>query len=121
MSDYPVNLELDPQASCPQTITKVDMINWEKGLKTLLLSWILDPDSPFNKVYEELSAPLMTAPAQQAQRIVEVVGLPKTMLPLVTNHYKQNALHAILFNLNRSACEKIALAVVHDLEQAEKS
>lgn len=124
-SDYPVNLELGPLSSCPQTIAKADIINWEKGLKTLLLSWILDPNSPFDKVREELSAPLMTPPAQQAQRIVEVSGidiyLQQTALPLVTELYKQNALPAILFNFDRSGCEKIALAVLHGLEQAEKS
>lgn len=124
-SDYPVNLELGPQASCPQTIAKVDIINWEKGLKTLLLSWILDPNSPFDKIREELSAPLLTPPAQRAQRMVEVLGietyLQQTALPLVTELYKQNALPAILFNSDRLACEKIASAVLQGLEQAEKS
>lgn len=124
-SDYPVSLELDPQASCPHTIAKVDIINWEKSLKKLLLSWISDPNSPFDKVREELSSPLMTPAAQQAQRVVEEVGidtyLQKTTLPLVTKLYKQNALPAILFNFDRSACEKIALAVLNGLERAEKS
>lgn len=123
--DYPVNLELGPQASCPPTIAKVDIINWEKSLKKLLLSWISDPDSPFDKVREELSAPLMTPAAKRAQRVVERAGidtyLQETTLPLVTKLYQQNALPAILFNFDRSACEKIALAVLNGLEQAEES
>lgn len=124
-SEYPVNLELSPQASCPQTIAKVDIINWEKSLKKLLLSWISDPNSPFDKVREEFSAPLMTPAAQQAQRAVELVGidtyLQETTLPLVTKLYRQNALPAILFNFDRSACEKIAFSVLNGLERAEKS
>lgn len=123
-SDYPVSRELGPRASCPQKIEKADIINWEKGLKTVLLSWVLDPNSPFDKVREELSRPLMTPPAQRAQRIVEVSGsdtyLQQTALPLVAELYKQNALPAILFNFDRSACEKIALDVLNRLEKAEK-
>ena len=124
-SDYPVSRELGPQASCPQKIAKADIISWEKRLKTVLLSWVLDPNSPFDKVREELSRPVMTPRAQRAQRIVEVSGsdsyLEQTTLPLVAELYKQNALPAILFNFDRSACEKIALAVLNGLEKAEKS
>lgn len=124
-TDYPVNLELGPQASCPQTIARVDIIDWEKSLKKLLLSWISDPKSPFEQVREELSAPLLTPAVHEAQRFVERVGidtyLQETTLPLVTKLYQQNALPAILFNFDRLACEEIALAVSNGLEQAEKS
>lgn len=123
--DYAVPDELSPQASCPQSIAKVDIIDWEKDLKTLLSSWILDPKSPFDKVHEDLCAPLKMPLAHQAHEIVEVVGidiyLRQTALPLVTKLYKQNALPAILFNFDRLACEKIAQAVVQGLVQAEKS
>lgn len=74
-SDYPVSLELDPKASCPQTIAKMDIIDWEKSLKNLLLSWISDPKSPFDKVRGELSVPLLNPAVKQAQRVVERVGI----------------------------------------------
>ena len=123
--DYHVPEELSPPANCPEIIAKVDIINWERNLKTLLSSWILDPSSPFEKVREDLSAPLNTPLAHSAHRMVEAVRLDdylqRTALPLVAKLYKQNALPAILFNFDRSACENIALAVLHDLEGAEKS
>lgn len=123
--DYHVPEELSPRANCPEIIAKVDIINWERKLKILLSSWILDPNSPFEKVREDLSAPLKTPPAHSAQGMVEAVGLndylQRTTLLLVTKLYKQNALPAILFNFDRSACEKIAEAVLHSLEEAEES
>lgn len=122
--DYRVPEELSPPANCPEIIAKVDIVNWEKNLKTLLSSWILDPDSPFEKVREDLSAPLRMPLAHSAHRMVEAVGvdayLQRTALPLVTELYKQNALPAILFNFDRLACENIALAILRSLEGAEK-
>lgn len=123
--DYHVPEELSPPANCPEIIAKVDIINWERNLKILLSSWILDPNSPFEKVREDLSTPLKMPPAHSAHRMVEAVGLDdylqRTALPLVTELYKQNALPVILFNFDRSACEKIAQAVLRNLEEAEKS
>lgn len=124
-SCYKVPEEMSPQVSCPQTIAKVDIINWEKDLKTLLSSWMLDPNSPFDKVQDDLSAPLKTPLAHPAHGMVEMdvidAYLEKTALPLVTELYKQNALPAILFNFDRLACEKIAIAILSSLERAEES
>lgn len=124
-SNYPIPEKLRPSASFPQTISKVDIIDWEKGLKAILSLWILDSNSPFDKVHEDLSAPLKTPLAHRAHRYVESFGisnyLRQTALPLMTQLYKQDALPAILFNFDRSECEKIALAVLDSLERAEIS
>lgn len=124
-SCYKVPEELSPQVSCPTTIAKVDIIKWEKDLKALLSSWMLDPNSPFDKVRKDLGAPLKTPQAFRAQKMVETSGIDtyvqQTALSLVTELYKQNALPAILFNFDRSGCEKIAAAILKSLEQAEKS
>ena len=130
--DYPVPEELDPKVSCPQTIAKADVIIWEKELKTLLSFWMSDSNSPFDKVLQELSAPLevlrsgqlQSSPANYISETVEEIdpnNFRQTALPLVTDLHERNALPAILFNYDRSACEQIAKAMLDRLERAETS
>lgn len=129
---YPVPEELDPQACCPQVIAKVDVIKWEKELKKLLSSWMLDSNSPFDKVLQDFSAPLeaprlgevQTSPAKGIEGTPEMIQpdeLEQTALPLVTDLYERNALPALMFNYDRSACERIAKVIVDSLERAETS
>lgn len=131
-TNHPVPEELGPKTSCPQTIAKVDIVTWEKDTKKLLSSWMSDPSSPFNKVLEELCAPLETprlselqvSPANHTAKTAEVIDpddLCQTALPLVTDLYERNALPAILFNFDRSKCEDIARAIFYRLQQAETS
>jgi hypothetical protein len=130
--DYPVPEELDPKASCPQTITKLDVIAWEKELKKLLSSWMSHSNSPFDKVLQEFGAPLeaprlsklQVSPSNCTAETAEIIDhgdLRKTALPLLTNLYEGNALPAILFNYDRSACEHIAEAILSRLQRAEES
>jgi hypothetical protein len=127
---YPVPEELNPQACCPLIIAKVDVIKWENELKKLLSSWLLDSHSPFDKVLQELSAPLevprsneiLMSPAQGTEATTEVMqsdDLCQTALPLVAGLHEQNALPAILFNYDRLACERITHTMLESLERAE--
>ena len=129
---YPVSEELNPKACCPQIIAKVDVIKWEKELKTFLSSWMSDSNSPFDKVLQSLSAPLevprsselQTSPTICTDRTTEVIqpdNLCQTALPLVTDLHERNALPAILFNYDRSACERITRTILDSLERAETS
>lgn len=128
--DYPVPKELDPKASCPQMISRVDIIAWEKELKELLSSWMSDSNSPFDRVLQELGAPLeaprlstlQVSPANctaETAETIDVDDLRTMVLPLVTDLHERDALPAILFNYDRSACEHIAKAMLYRLQRAE--
>jgi len=128
--DYRVPGELDPKTSCPQTIQKSNVIDWEKKLKRLLVSWMADANSPFDKVLQEFSAPLEATGSEELQVSpstnkaitgdeIDDHDLCQTALPLITSLYEQNALPAILFNFDRTACERIAKAILDRLQQSE--
>ncbi|KAH0541683.1 hypothetical protein FGG08_003846 [Glutinoglossum americanum] len=127
-TEYPVPPSLDPKVSCPPTIAKVDIIAWEKELKKLLSSWMLDSNSPFDKVLHDLLTPLETGGEEppsstnaEATKIIDSDDLCTTSLPLITNLHERGALPAILFNYDRSQCESIAQSILGDLERAEAS
>lgn len=127
---YPVPEKLNPKAHCPQIVAKVDVIEWERELKKLLTAWMLDSNSPFDKVLFELSAPLEASRSSEVQTsppdctegttdVIQPDDLCQTALPLVTELHERNALPAILFNYDRSACEAIATTMLDNLERAE--
>ena len=129
-SNFRVPGELDPKTSCPETIQKSNIIDWEKKLKKLLTSWMADANSPFDKVLQEFSAPLEAVGSEELQVSpstnkaitgdkIDHHNLYQTALPLITSLYEQNALPAILFNFDRTACERIAKAIVERLQQSE--
>ncbi|MCJ1394369.1 hypothetical protein MMC18_007247 [Xylographa bjoerkii] len=129
---YPVSGDLDPKSFLPQIIRKADIVAWERGLKDLLSLWMTNSDSPFDKVLHELSAPLEKQqifeppmlPADQGSEAVDAIepgDLRQTILPLVTDLHEHNALPAIFFNYDRTACERIGKALLDRLQDAERS
>jgi ATP-dependent RNA helicase DDX60 len=126
--DYPLPESLDPKTSCPLIIAKADVIAWERELKKRLSAWMLDSDSPFDKVLHDLLNPLETLSPQSATPanakptdLIDPYDLCATALPLVTDLHERGALPAILFNYDRSACEAIAQSLLQSLELAEDS
>jgi superfamily II RNA helicase len=127
-SKYQVSESLSPSKALPPCIRKVDIFAWEKGLKTLLLQWMQDTNSPFDKVIEELSAPataeVLETPSSATSSVtdggaIDPLDLNSTTLPLLYQLHKRRALPAILFNYDRSQCENIAFAVLQQLVDAE--
>jgi hypothetical protein len=129
-TDYPVPDDLDPKNSCPQIVQKSNIIDWEKKLKKLLVSWMLDPQSPFDEVFHEFSAPLEAVESEELQVSpstnkavsgdeIDNHDLCQTALPLITSLHEQNALPAILFSFDRTACERIARAILDRLQESE--
>jgi hypothetical protein len=103
-----------------------DVIEYEKELKVVLLDWMGTPgssalDSPYQKVVRGLERPLREAltEADAAISAGSTDDFNGLFLPLLADLNAQNQLPAILFNFDRSACERICQRVLQDLEEAE--
>ncbi|RDL40340.1 p-loop containing nucleoside triphosphate hydrolase [Venustampulla echinocandica] len=126
--NYKVPESLNPAKALPPCIRKADIFAWEKGLKKVLLQWMQDSASPFDKVILELSP---SAPREQLEEApssassvtegedLDPQDLEATTLPLLYKLHTRRALPAILFNYDRAQCETIAFAVLRQLVEAE--
>lgn len=131
---FPVDSSLDPGMSAlPKVIAKADIIKWEEKLKALLKTWMLNVDSPFDRVVEDLGKSTINHHAhdQVSRRhaadtaIDEAVQIDEndlfaTTLPLLCKLHERDALPAIFFSYDRHKCEMICQAVVSQLIAAEK-
>ncbi|KAI9827475.1 MAG: hypothetical protein M1832_004825 [Thelocarpon impressellum] len=132
-SDYPVDDALGPEKSLPRVIRKVDVTTWERRLKALLLDWMTDDNSPFDKVWEALSKSMSEMEPEEIQvsrgsaadiekddlTEVDPDNLYTTTLPMLSKLHERDALPAILFNYDRTKCENMALAVLGQLKTHE--
>ncbi|OBT53071.1 hypothetical protein VE04_07983 [Pseudogymnoascus sp. 24MN13] len=118
--NYKVPSELDPAKALPLCIKKFDIFKWEKKLKILLLSWMNDEKSPFEKLVQELT-PTKTelAPIAEGEKEIDRNDLRQTTLPLLYQLHQRGALPAIFFNYDRTACEDIGLSLLTQLKTAE--
>jgi superfamily II RNA helicase len=129
LAHYKVPDSLDPAKCLPACIRKVDIFTWEKSLKKLLLEWMPDRASPFDKVMRELapntaSEILRQAPSSTSSSVtdgdaVDPTDLTATTLPLLYQLHQRRALPAILFNYDRTKCEEIGFDILSQLVQAE--
>lgn len=83
-------------------------------------------DSPFDKVlgdltHEPRASPESTMSSSTAAKVraVNRNSLKSTTLPLLVSLHENDALPAILFNYDRSACESIARSVMDELKMNE--
>jgi hypothetical protein len=123
---FPVDPSLAPSKILPHLIRKLDIIEWEKGLKKILKGWLSDPRSPFDAVMKDLGDSFHAAsflqPASSADEPgtpVDAYDLKSTTLPLLMALHKQDALPAIFFNYDRAQCESICIKVLEQLKAAE--
>ena len=126
---YKVPASLDPSKALPAVIRKVDIFAWEKALKKVLLTWMQDKASPFDKVLNVLTPEtaldlLARVPSSAGSSVtngdaVDSLDLRSTTLPLLFQLHKRRALPAILFNYDRSDCERIAFSILAQLVAAE--
>lgn len=129
--DFPVDKGLDP-CRLPQVIRKVHIIEWERQLKALLKSWMLQEGSPFDRVVEDLSKPIedvkrpksyvsqpIDSSAATKGVTIDVNDLYQSTLPLLCKLHERDALPVILFNYDRSKCEGICKTIMKQLKDAE--
>lgn len=133
---WPMDPSLDPTKFFGDVIRKRDVIAWEAALKAILKRWLADQSSPFDAVLEELSRPLHDAAIATIvgndeadevndEEISDEWGLGKsstlkTTMPLLVTLQSRGALPAILFNYDRTMCEKIGEVILADLVKAEQ-
>ena len=121
---------LNPEKALPKCIRKIDIFAWEKALKKVLMQWMDNKESPFDKVIQELipyeknrSPVPETVPSTSSsvteEETIDSLSLKSTTLPLLYQLHKRRALPAILFNYDRDQCEQIAYSVLEQLVLAE--
>ncbi|KAK8167643.1 DEAD/DEAH box helicase-like protein [Phyllosticta citrichinensis] len=116
---HKVPASLNPEKALPAVITQTDTIRWFQSLKQLLVEWMADQHSPFDKVVQDLGGDLYKFEAEHDTDL-EPRKMIETVLPLLYNLHEQAALPAILFNFDRSMCEEICRTVMEQLKQAEQ-
>jgi len=130
---YPVDSGLEPsKRQISKVLRKADIIEWERDLKEQLKAWMMDGESPFQTVLEDLSQSLEEAssPEKEASKgeinddandlhAIDAEDLYATTLPLLCKLHQRDALPAILFNYDRHKCENIAKVVVKQLAEGE--
>ncbi|KAL4987838.1 hypothetical protein BDW68DRAFT_177452 [Aspergillus falconensis] len=130
-SAFPVDRSLDPYIALPGIVRKADVIEWEVQLKRLLREWMGNRSSPFGEVVKELSDSVenhSSLTIQISSNVAETCVAPSivnqnsildTTMPLICSLHEQDALPALLFNYDRSHCEKICDHLLIQLEESE--
>jgi hypothetical protein len=126
---YQVPESLNPAKALPSCIRKADIFAWEKATKKVLLRWMADRCSPFDRVVAELTpsepsetldqVPSSSASSTTEGETLDPMDLKATTLPLLYQLHRRRALPAILFNYDRNACEVIAFTLLDQLVTAE--
>jgi superfamily II RNA helicase len=134
-AEYPVDKSLSPSAMLPNVMRKIDIIEWQSALKTLLSEWMADEKSPFEAVRKDLSAAVTKAAPLLNNGKTPEIALDDDVeaddpanshdaddiLPLLAELHQQDALPAIIFNYDRAICEKMCRTVLTQLEEAESA
>jgi hypothetical protein len=127
---YPVDPSLDPAVFFSDgVIQKIHVIEWQRHLKLLLGQWMKDHDSPFELLQRSLD-PAAESEGKSDENSSEGVSLNSpserqdddlvsTTLPLIFSLHAQNALPALFFNYDRTACEDICLQLSTKLQESE--
>lgn len=123
---FAIDASLSPTKALPAVTKKADVLKWEAKLKVVLQQWMKDANSPFEEALEILSKPVAghklepsDADEDPAARSVNPDSLSSTTLPLLLELHQQDALPAIIFNYDRSACERLAQQIVNELKECE--
>jgi hypothetical protein len=137
--EFPMDKELDPSSVLPAVIKKADIIKWQVGLKAVLSKWLADENSPFEAVRRDLSQPLKGIAQQPGQGAIreddsedydsedddseaedmELAHDVDSILPLLADLQRQDALPGIIFNYDRALCEKMCQTLMKQLTEAE--
>jgi superfamily II RNA helicase len=132
--DFPVPDNLDYHRVFGESgtvIKKVDVIEWEVALKSILKEWMDDPRSPFQKLIRKLGS--KKKPVRRPSKVgrkdsissqgedtrLKSSVLEYGTLPLLSVLNSENALPAILFSYDRKLCENLCLSLCSQLERGE--
>jgi len=130
--NYSVPKSLDP-SELPAIIQKKHIIKWSAELMSLIKKWMADMKSPFEDIVKGFSNSLWDQPREELRvssgatdsslkdsiKSVDANNIVDTTLPLLSALHAQDALPAILFNYDRSACEAMCAKLMDQLEKSE--
>jgi hypothetical protein len=127
--EFPLDKSVDPSAVLPAVVKKADIIKWQAGLKEILSKWMADEASPFEVVRKDLSQTITDLAQQPNQGSIEdddpevdemeLNHDVNSILPLLADLQRQDALPGIIFNYDRAVCEKMCQTLMKQLTEAE--
>ncbi|KAI0008241.1 P-loop containing nucleoside triphosphate hydrolase protein [Xylariaceae sp. FL0662B] len=125
--DYKVDEYLSPENSLPSLVKKSDVVKWEASLKKQIGAWMVDRESPFESIQEDLRGNRFTELVQsdaQLQAAIPSKGRSplvygKPLFSLALDLRACGALPAIFFNYDRLGCEVILVTLLKSLKSAE--
>jgi hypothetical protein len=127
--EFPLDKSVDPSAVLPAVVKKADIIKWQAGLKEVLSKWMIDEASPFEEVRKDLSQAISGLAQQPYQGSIEdddpeidemeLNHDVNSILPLLADLQRQDALPGIIFNYDRAVCEKMCQTLMKQLTEAE--
>lgn len=131
-AQYPLDESLNPSTTLPKVMKKVDIIEWQASLKTVLRAWMEDVNSPFEEVLKDLQGSLVnsmlvpkndrnTNPSKEDFDVdeMELNHDVEDILPLLASLNQQDALPGIIFNYDRGVCERMCQTLLTQLTDAE--
>lgn len=124
--DYPIDQGLDPKNFFSKLVKKSDVVRWEEALKKQLGLWMMDSQSPFDAIRDDLRGGRYRQLVQGYIRNPYVAaseekptGYDLSEFSLILDLRANGALPAILFNYNRYGCEKSLFGLLDTLEARE--
>ncbi|KAI1139261.1 P-loop containing nucleoside triphosphate hydrolase protein [Hypoxylon sp. FL0543] len=124
---YKLDKSLDPSKALPKLVKKSDIVRWEASLKKELSAWMVDPDSPFEEIQEDLRGNRyidlqLVHPLSEPAAIIEGSKSSvhsKSIFTLALDLRACGALPAIFFNYDRLGCEALIATLLKILRSAE--
>jgi hypothetical protein len=110
--------ELDPLKALPGVIEKSHIVEWEKRLKRKLKEAMENPESPFYVLQESIDPSVQNERTSKIQHSDPVDHIGR-LFTLACELHAQDALPALVFNYDRSECERAVRSIFAKLNDAE--
>lgn len=117
---------LDPDeyfSSHPQktwNISMTDAAKYEASIKEFFAKLLLEKPALAQEIIQELGAKAEKGFEEQAQKVIDRDNVVEEMLTLLRKLQAEDMLPTIVFHLNRSGCEYLAIKIFETLCQQEK-
>ncbi|RGP77383.1 dead deah box helicase [Fusarium longipes] len=113
--------ELDPLKALPEVIEKIHIVEWEKHLEKTLKEAMRKPESPFYALQQSIDPSVDADSTTRIQHCTysDSVDHIDTLFTLACELHEQNGLPALVFNYDRSQCEKAVRSILSRLTDAE--
>ncbi|KAI0407777.1 hypothetical protein F4802DRAFT_619919 [Xylaria palmicola] len=128
--NFQVESSLDPSKYFSGVPRKSDVLEWTRKLKDILVIWMQDPNSPFDKVRHRLDIQGRPTSSSEDEKRPNYKPWDSnrptlrngrlSVFALLCDLHREDGLPAILFNYDRVECEQVLEFVLKELESAER-